>query len=82
MAHIPGHPATSSSSGLDPWVGGIGAGLGYLLGSSDSDAPGEGVQLGYQGEIPDYSLVRERVLDASDPSMTPGAMGKRYFSAS
>ncbi len=57
----------------------LGAGLGFFAGRNQ-DAPGAGVSLGYQGEIPDYSLVRERVLDASDPSMRPGAAGKRYFS--
>ena len=57
----------------------IGAGAGFLLGRNQG-APGEGVQLGYQGEIPDYNLIRERVLDTSDPNMRPGAAGKRYFS--
>ena len=57
----------------------LGAGLGFFAGRNQ-DAPGAGVSLGYQGEIPDYSLVRERVLDASDSSMRPGAAGKRYFS--
>ena len=88
MAHIPGHPPTPAPAAKTPFLqttagkvlGGVGAGLGYFLGSRDSDAPGEGVKLGYQGEIPDYSLVREQVLDAHDPSMLPGARGKRYFS--
>ena len=57
----------------------IGAGAGFLLGKNQG-APGEGVQLGYQGEIPDFNLIRERVLDTSDPNMRPGAAGKRYFS--
>jgi hypothetical protein len=82
MAHEPGHEEESTpffESTEGKVVGGLGAGLGYFLGSRE-DAPGEGVRLGYQGEIPDYSLVREQVLDTYDPNMRPGARGKRYFS--
>ncbi len=35
---------------------------------------------GYQGSIPDYSLVREQVLDTYDPKRVPGSRGQRYFS--
>jgi hypothetical protein len=35
---------------------------------------------GYQGGIPSYSLVRERVQDTYDPNRRPGSGGRRYFS--
>ena len=57
----------------------LGAGAGFLLGRNQGSPEGMG-QLGYQGEIPDYNLVRERVLDTSNKNMVPGAAGKRYFS--
>jgi|TARA_E500000331_G_scaffold67556_1_gene62237 hypothetical protein len=63
-------------------LGILGAGLGFFGGrnSSDPAAASDQTTLGYQGEVPDYSLVREQVLDTSDPLMRPGARGKRYFS--
>ena len=63
-------------------LGILGAGLGFFGGrnSSNPAASSDQTTLGYQGEIPDYSLVREQVLDTSDPLMRPGARGKRYFS--
>ena len=57
----------------------LGAGAGFLLGRN-AGAPGDGTSLGYQGEIPDYNLIRERVLDTSGEGIRPGAAGKRYFS--
>lgn len=35
---------------------------------------------GYQGDIPDYSLVREQVLDTYNPDRVAGSRGQRYFS--
>ena len=35
---------------------------------------------GYQGEIPDYTAVRERVQDTYDPNRRPGSGGQRFFS--
>ena len=35
---------------------------------------------GYQGDIPDYSLVRENVLDTYNPDRVAGSRGQRYFS--
>tara|TARA_R100001086_G_scaffold124108_1_gene64052 strand:- start:1352 stop:2698 length:1347 start_codon:yes stop_codon:yes gene_type:complete len=35
---------------------------------------------GYQGVVPDYTLVRENVLDTYDPDRVPGSRGQRYFS--
>ena len=37
-------------------------------------------QTGYQGGIPDYQVVRERVPMQYDPNRRPGSMGQRYFS--
>jgi hypothetical protein len=34
---------------------------------------------GYQGEIKDYTAVRERVPDTYDPNRRPGSGGQRYF---
>lgn len=34
---------------------------------------------GYQGSIPDYTAVRERVPDTYDPDRRPGSGGQRYF---
>lgn len=35
---------------------------------------------GYQGGIPSYTAVRERVQDTYDPTRRPGSGGMRYFS--
>jgi len=37
-------------------------------------------KVGYQGEIPDYTAVRERVQDTYDPNRRPGSGGQRFFS--
>ncbi len=34
---------------------------------------------GYQGSIPDYTVMRERVPDTYDPDRRPGSSGQRYF---
>jgi len=44
-------------------------------GFANSDAP----QTGYQGSIPRYTAVRERVADTYDPNRRPGSSGQRYF---
>jgi hypothetical protein len=44
-------------------------------GFANSDAP----QTGYQGGIPRYTAVRERVADTYDPNRRPGSSGQRYF---
>lgn len=36
--------------------------------------------VGYQGEIPKYEAVRERVQLPQDPNRRPGGAGRRYFS--
>ncbi len=58
-------------------------GVGNLAGSyflsnssfANSDAP----QTGYQGTVPRYTAVRERVADTYDPNRRPGSSGQRYF---
>jgi hypothetical protein len=49
-------------------------GLGSLTKAQDTGPKG------YQGGIPSYSLVRERVEDTYDPYRRPGSGGRRYFS--
>ena len=57
----------------------ISMGLGSLIqgsGFADPKIP----QTGYQGDIPDYTAVRERVPMQDDPNRRPGVGGRRYFS--
>jgi len=46
------------------------------FGFSDTDVP----VVGYQGSIPKYEAVRERVPMPADPNRRPGSGGRRYFS--
>lgn len=46
------------------------------FGFSDPDVP----VVGYQGSIPKYEAVRERVPMPADPNRRPGSGGRRYFS--
>ncbi|MAO20454.1 MAG: hypothetical protein CMJ25_06850 [Phycisphaerae bacterium] len=59
-------------------------GLLSLLGGSALSSFGfldpEIEKTGYQGEIPDYTAVRERVQDTYDPNRRPGSGGQRFFS--
>lgn len=55
-------------------VASIASALG-LLGSGDDQRI-----TGYQGEIPKYTAVRQRVGDTYDPTRRPGSGGQRYFS--
>jgi len=41
---------------------------------------GEAPRVGYQGGIPTYEAVRERVSAPYDPNRRPGSGGQRYFS--
>jgi len=43
---------------------------------SGSSAPSA---MGYQGDIPRYSAVRQPVADTYDPNRRPGSGGRRYF---
>ena len=54
----------------------LGMGLAGLLGNFDE--PNIPV-VGYQGSIPEYQAVRQRVAMPEDPNRRPGAGGRRYF---
>jgi hypothetical protein len=69
------------------WIkpGRIALGLGALYaGKRLGDRANYGTEnappTGYQGDIPDYSLVREGVLDTYNPDRIAGSRGQRYFS--
>ena len=53
---------------------GIGAGAEYF-GLNDPQVQ----KVGYQGEIPKYDMLRERVPGTYDPNRRPGSSGQRYF---
>ena len=56
----------------------VGMGLAYLAqqsGLGDQKIP----VVGYQGGIPEYQAVRQRVPIEEDPNRRPGAGGRRYF---
>jgi len=57
----------------------LGLGLGYLADKSGIGDPKIPV-VGYQGSIPEYTAVRERVPMQEDPNRRPGSAGRRYFS--
>lgn len=54
----------------------IGGGIMGLMGAGRSEQR----PVGYQGKIPEYTAVRERVQDTYDPERRPGSGGQRYFS--
>jgi hypothetical protein len=55
------------------------AGMGGLMALLNRGTGGS-QPVGYQGTIPKYAAVRERVPIAADPNRRPGAGGRRYFS--
>jgi hypothetical protein len=55
------------------------AGIGGLMALLNRGTGGS-QPAGYQGTIPKYAAVRERVPIAADPNRRPGAGGRRYFS--
>ena len=60
---------------------GLGAlGLGYKSYQDANYSLENAPPTGYQGDIPDYALVRENVLDTYNPERVPGSRGQRYFS--
>ena len=66
-----------SGSELGQGIGSLGAGL--LLkqfGQLGDKTP----VVGYQGEVPKYTAVREQVPMQQDPNRRPGSGGRRYFS--
>jgi hypothetical protein len=56
----------------------LGMGLGALVDKSGLADPKIPV-VGYQGSIPEYQAVRQRVAMPEDPNRRPGAGGRRYF---
>ena len=52
---------------------------GGLYGLYQSNKPQE--KVGYQGKIPEYTAVRERVPMTYDPTRRPGSSGQQYFTA-
>ena len=58
----------------------LGTGIaGYAIDKSGLSSPNVPV-VGYQGEVPKYTAVRERVPMQQDPNRRPGSGGRRYFS--
>ena len=57
-------------------VASVGGGLMGLLGLGGTKSQ----PAGYQGGIPSYTAVREKVQDTYDPNRRPGSGGQRYFS--
>ena len=57
----------------------LGLGVGYAADRSGIADPKLPV-VGYQGSIPEYTAVRERVPMQEDPNRRPGSAGRRYFS--
>ena len=58
----------------------LGTGIaGCAINKSGLSSPNVPV-VGYQGEVPKYTAVRERVPMQQDPNRRPGSGGRRYFS--
>jgi hypothetical protein len=68
---------TKPGGGVD-WrtIATIGGGVMGLMGVGKAEQR----PTGYQGKIPEYTAVRERVGDTYDPERRPGSSGQRYFS--
>ena len=65
---------------LDPLLGGLGALAGAIYGASTAN-DGKNVDIGFQGEIPVYDYIREKVPDAANiEGRVAGSGGLRYFS--
>ena len=73
-----------SRAKLDPFAkGALGLGalaLGYQSYKDANYSTENAPPTGYQGDTPDYALVRENVLDTYNPERVPGSRGQRYFS--
>lgn len=70
--------AFTDDSGDIDWgsIAGVGGALLGLSGLGSSTQP----KVGYQGSIPSYSAVREKVPRTYDPTRRPGSAGQQYFS--
>ena len=67
----------TKDGGVD-WRSVAGA-AGGLYGLYQANKPQE--KVGYQGKIPEYTAVRERVPMTYDPTRRPGSSGQQYFTA-
>jgi len=68
---------TNKDGSID-WRSVAGA-AGGLYGMYQANKPQE--KVGYQGGIPEYTAVRERVPTTYDPNRRPGSSGQQYFTA-
>jgi hypothetical protein len=68
---------TNKDGSID-WRSVAGA-AGGLYGLYQANKPQE--KVGYQGKIPEYTAVRERVPMTYDPTRRPGSSGQQYFTA-
>ena len=69
---------TFMTNGKVDWRSVAGA-AGGLYGLYQANKPQE--KVGYQGKIPEYTAVRERVPMTYDPTRRPGSSGQQYFTA-
>jgi hypothetical protein len=69
---------TFMKDGKVDWRSVAGA-AGGLYGLYQANKPQE--KVGYQGSIPKYDAVRERVPTTYDPNRIPGSSGQQYFTA-
>jgi hypothetical protein len=69
---------TFMKDGKVDWRSVAGA-AGGLYGLYQANKPQE--KVGYQGGIPEYTAVRERVPMTYDPTRRPGSSGQQYFTA-
>jgi hypothetical protein len=53
----------------------VGGGIAGALGLFDGEVP----KTGYQGSIPRYTMVRDKVPGTNDPNRRPGSSGQRYL---
>jgi hypothetical protein len=68
---------TTKDGGVD-WRSVAGA-AGGLYGLYQANKPQE--KVGYQGKIPEYTAVRERIPTTYDATRRPGSSGQQYFTA-
>jgi hypothetical protein len=68
----------TTKDGSVDWRSVAGA-AGGLYGLYQANKPQE--KVGYQGKIPEYTAVRERVPMTYDPTRRPGSSGQQYFTA-
>ena len=75
IGYTPGAGSSSGAWDTDKLFStlGLGASALGLMGGSGTPKPG------YQGTVPEYDAVRERVPGTYDPDRRPGSGGQRYF---